>query len=266
MAKPIVILLDFDGTIVGDVEWLVNEKNLLQFMQIKSNGAYLVKDLAKGVIRPHFKYFITELRKRFPLVEFYIYTASEKFWAEFIIAKVERAIGIKFNRPIFTRNHCVFNNGHYTKQLHIVKPIIMKRLAMKYGTGGEYQSMVMIDNTPNVLNERQQQITCPSYDYEYPIHLLRHLPETFSYEKVSEFLGRLYVEFRFKKPPKNSQRFWSAYYQFISTKFHKAYKYNKSHAYLKDQYWKNLADAFIKSNISTMNSYEIKELAQGIHE
>ena len=115
-----------------------------------------------------------------------------------------------------------------------------------------------------VLNEYRQQVTCPSYDYAYPINILRNFPETFSIERTCDYLGRIYSDFRFKKPIKNSQRFWSEYYQFMATKYKKAYKHNKARVYLKDMYWETLTDALTKMNLSTMNSYELKDACQNI--
>jgi len=263
--RPIVFLLDFDGTIVGNVHWLVVEKNLLSNMatasqsKVKYMTSHILKDLRNGLIRPYFKYFMTTVKRKYPNAEFFIYTASEKKWAEFIIPKVERAVGVKFNRPILTRDNCAYREGYIVKSLDTVRPIISKRLQLKYGST-DMQSLVLVDNTRGVLAEHKQQITCPTYDMDYPIDVLRQLPESASIESVAHSLTSIHGSFKPATPIKNSMRFWSIYHRFLGDLYYKAYKNNKKSACSKDLYWKQLANILIENNISNMSSYELKEL------
>lgn len=260
--KPIVILLDFDGTLVGDVEWLATEFTIFQNYQsnslspkpVKYQTAYIAQDLDQGLIRPYLKEFLINVKQRYPQVEFFIYTASETEWAEFIIPRVEQKLGIKFHRPLFTRPQCICRQGMYYKSLESVRPVIYRRLAKTYRlkSPNELQSMILIDNTPNVLLEGRAQVLCPTYDYQYPVDLTRQIPMS----ALEVFINLLRPVVAPSKRFKNTQHFWFYFHRFMADLYLKSYKMNKP--YLKDTYWKRATDAFLETDLSKMDSYELK--------
>lgn len=92
---PLVVVLDLDGTIIGDITPQIVSWEICN--DIKSSGGgnfYKPKDLyAKlqgGIIRPYFAEFIKSLKKNIPNIEFFIFTASEKKWAMNIIGYIEK--------------------------------------------------------------------------------------------------------------------------------------------------------------------------------
>lgn len=256
--KPMVILLDFDGTLVGDVEWLASEYTLFQnqtiVKPIKYQPAYVAQDLDNGLIRPYLREFLLMSKERYPQMEFFVYTASETEWAEFIIPRVEQRLGIKFHRPFFTRAHCVLRQGSYIKSLDTVRPIIYKRLAKAYHMKSvtDIQSLILIDNTPNVLTDSRVQVVCPTYDYQYPVDLTRQIPMT----ALESFIPWLRPVVAPTKRFKNMQQFWFYFHRFMAELYIKSYNANKQ--FLRDQYWKRVTQAFSETDLSKLDSYELK--------
>jgi len=261
ISKPIVFLLDFDGTLVGDVEWLANEYTLFQNYNsgqvskvVKYQPAYLMQDLGQHMIRPYLKEFLLATKLKYPQIEFFIYTASDTEWAEFIIPRVEQKLGFKFNRPLFTRTHCICKNGSYIKSLDTVRGIVYKRLAKQYKlkTMNDIQSMILVDNTPHVLTDNRAQVLCPTYDYQLPVDLTRQIPVSM----LETFLPWLRPMIAPTKRFKTLQHFWYYFHRFMSELYLKACKMNKY--YLKDFYWKKMHDACSETDLSKFNTYELK--------
>ena len=256
--KPMVILLDFDGTLVGDVEWLASEYTLFQNQAVakpvKYQPAYVAQDLDNGLIRPHLREFLVMAKERYPQLEFFVYTASETEWAEFIIPRVEQRLGIKFHRPFFTRAHCLLRQGSYIKSLDTVRPVIFKRLAKAYHlkSAADIQSLILIDNTPNVLTDSRVQVVCPTYDYQYPVDLTRQIPMT-TLESFIPWLRPLVAP---TKRFKNMQQFWFYFHRFMAELYLKSYNANKQ--FLRDHYWKRVTQAFSETDLSKLDSYELK--------
>ena len=70
--------------------------------------------------------------KKYENIEIFIYTASIKSWANFLIPKIEKLVNYKFNRPILSREGYVnINNYPQIKSIEVVKPIIYKKLNIK---------------------------------------------------------------------------------------------------------------------------------------
>ena len=102
---PIVILLDLDNTIQGDISHQLQEYNLLELMRnnvpgcskLRQNKKDVMNDMRKGLLRPYFKRFIIKMKQRFPNVEFFVYTASESNWAHYIIKIIEQTLELNLN-------------------------------------------------------------------------------------------------------------------------------------------------------------------------
>lgn len=196
--SPIVIVLDIDGTIVGDITYQVCEWELLHSVQpskLKAFKQTLMRDLANGLIRPHFADFATSLRSYHENVELFIYTASDDKWAQFLIPCIEQVTGIAINRPIFSRKHCIPTGGSINKSLNDIAPTIHSRLKKKYGADLPpmklmMRSMCIIDNN-NVLTDAQHKcVLCPTYSYIHPYDVLKHIEEDVI-EKQQKTVSRL---------------------------------------------------------------------------
>jgi hypothetical protein len=174
--KPLVIILDVDGTLIGDIRQQIMVYDLHQSLKRidKKLNVMNVRDLqfklrSCGIVRPFFSRFVRKL----PNIEFFIYTASEKNWAHFLIPHIEKALNIKFHRPLFTREHCTVDEyGGYRKHMRVVFPLIVKTLKKKYPTltiSDLQDHVMMIDNNKDVFDEIDQQyvVQCPTYDYKF---------------------------------------------------------------------------------------------------
>jgi hypothetical protein len=175
--KPYIFILDIDGTLIGDISQQVMIYDIVQ--EIKKNRGIinfninnLIYKLKNGIIRPHLIQFINDIKKYYQHVEFFIYTASQKKWADFLIKIIEKSLGITFNRPIFTRNDCIYINGEYKKNLFRIKGRIINCLKKKYKDLlliDINNKLLMIDNSRVFQSvDNDSVIYCPTYSFKYP--------------------------------------------------------------------------------------------------
>lgn len=185
-----VVILDLDGTLIGRIGNAVCEYEIARLLDKDASGggshlralkASLVSRLRYGIIRPHVENFCKALP---PGVELFVYTASEQEWAAFIVPCVEAALDLKFNRPLFTRAHCVSINGDLKKSIRKVLPTIQRALKRKGYQSTKTQelfrtSVVLVDNTPGVLVdpvvEGSRLVVCPTYSYNYVYDVIRQV-------------------------------------------------------------------------------------------
>lgn len=176
-----VFVLDLDGTIVGDVQDILNDyymrteySNLLNKVtsRFKQHKKDVFAAFDNGLLRPYFiqfcKYITTD-----PQAVVYVYTASTQNWAAYLINVLEsyiaQKIGTKFRfeRPIFTRNHCHTNT--MMKCLQVILPMIKKRQKHHF-------NLIMVDNNPTLeRGESGYLLQCPSYDFSTPIDYMRSI-------------------------------------------------------------------------------------------
>lgn len=226
---PSIILLDIDGTIIGDITPQVMLYDLIN--TIKSHSCTksaqkvqcpsfptkeLQSKLRDGIVRPHFKGFVQEMQARG--VELFIYTASEKKWAEFIVKNIEVAYDIKFNRPLFTRNNCKLINGEYVKSLTHVAPAITKTLNKKFGKKFVVKDvlsriMVIDNNMVYAKSDSDRVVVCSTYKYRHPENLAQVLNKRI-FEAYSPAIHHTIDSFvDVYKPYKNFMRFEKQFYQ-----------------------------------------------------
>ena len=124
---PLVLLLDFDGTLVGRLNCAVCEYELLvrAHKGLRAFRDDLVARLRYGIIRPHVEAFLKAARSE---LEIFIFTASDARWASFVVPCVEAALGVKFNRPLLTRAHCLTAGERVVKSLDRVLPLVHRAL------------------------------------------------------------------------------------------------------------------------------------------
>ena len=179
----LVFLIDLDGTIQGDVSSQVKEFQIINELRkqhnckrIKHNKKGLDEDLRRGLIRPEFQTFIDYIKTT--NIELYIYTASDKQWALYLIPVLEKIIDYKFNRPIFTRDDCMIDEKNtYYKSIQHVHPVIFRNLKKKYSSlKKDALDIRLIDNN-YVLKpfELDKLIKCTTYNYTVICDPLRSL-------------------------------------------------------------------------------------------
>lgn len=186
---PYIFILDWDGTIVGNVTWQSQQHNLHNLLRkhgFKTNKQYQIPPAfypnAK-LVRPSFASFFKAMKKLYPDAQFYIYTASEKQWAYQEIAWVEKTHELEFNRPIFTRDDCTTDAaGSYRKSVARIFPRIMKSLSKKYNLSGSQRQyilenqLIIIDNNAVYTDRMDRLLLCPDYNYAVFENLLHGIP------------------------------------------------------------------------------------------
>lgn len=188
---PIIFVLDWDGTIAGKVDFQSQAFSLAQ--TLRKNG-FRPKPLPSvlqafspksKLIRPGFGSFIKAMERLYQgQVHFFIYTASEKTWANYEIGLVEKQFGIKFARPIFSREDCVVDQGgQYRKSIAKVYPRICRAVGKHRPLTTEERmymlenNVVMIDNNAVYTDRPDKMLLCPDYDYAVFENLIEMIPE-----------------------------------------------------------------------------------------
>lgn len=250
MESPLVIVLDLDGTIIGDIRHQITTYDI--HTKIKSAGGklqYGFKDykakLKGGIVRPFFCEFVRRLKQDIPFIEFFVYTASEQKWAIHIINQIEKTCSVKFNRPLFTRNDCIVTKTVLTKSLDKVKPRIAKTLKPKYGPINLENRILIVDNTNVFVKEDQPyQILCETYDFEYPENIgaiINHADYTKHHHIINQVLAE-HLGIFLVGP--NYLNFQDKFYRYYSSVLGKAMPTNKE--FTKDTFYKELRRAIVK--------------------
>ena len=210
--KPLVVLLDLDGTLAGKVNSVLCEYEVHNSIGSKGRSSKNIRDaivsrLRYGIIRPHVVDFCKGVADMGTGIELFVFTASENTWANFFVPCVESALGVRFNRPIFTRNHCVIKEyvttmtstsggggkggkgKMYGGGVNVLKSIVKLRPQIFRSLKGRYPGLqgpndlvdrvILVDNTPQVMadpRESARLVVCPTYNYSYVYDVLAQLP------------------------------------------------------------------------------------------
>jgi len=251
--EPIVLLLDLDQTIQGDVTPQLIEHHLIGHLNenvniskvsskktLRQNKHDVISDMRNGLLRPHFKRFIIKLKKRYKNVEFFIYTASEKEWAKYIVKIIEDTLKIKFQKRIFTRDDCLYDKDRkkFMKSIEHISPDIFKSLTRKYklkkDSFGKYQFKYihMIDNN-DILKEHEMKhlIRCEDYNKKIVIDYLRSIPKNIIEKHHNVICKRLY-----DRSSSDVIDFYKIHYNFLANSKEQADKFNRLH-YRGDNFW-----------------------------
>lgn len=240
--KPIVFVLDLDNTIIGNIEPQAREYELIKIINtslvqnnqraIPYKKSVLERELRGHIIRPHFARFVDNIN-RYENIELFIYTASTKDWANFVVPVIEKCINYKFKRPLLTRDDMIRGEQ---KSIENVRPKIYKSLRKKYLLKSQdaLTNILMIDNRRDVLLEKNMLVKCPDYEYSYPIDYLRNIPKKI----VKQYQGVI-ENYLFLNYSQNIYDFYAKYYKSLNktNEFYK--KYNKMQCNNgADNYWK----------------------------
>jgi hypothetical protein len=248
---PFVILLDLDNTIQGDIEPQLIESGLQKFLNVHNKSAkmknLIIKDMNKGLLRPHFKMFITNMRELYPNVEFFIYTASEDKWGKYIASIIESSLGITLNKFVFTRSHCLFKQeeNKYYKSISGISPKLFDLLKSKHKLTGKkntykFRHIYLIDNNEVLRSDESHHlIKCDDYKRKVIIDPLRNISSAI----FSENFGKIGMYLNYSKTPiMNIMKFFSIHY----TRLYKLYSIEK-HVDKNDTFWLNALEMFRKS-------------------
>jgi len=175
---PLIILIDLDGSCVSDVrpQLILYEMNNQIRKQNKKisifSNKYFIDKLNNGIIRSYFEKFLKKLKEHYSNIEYFIYTASEKNWANYLVPQIEKSINFKFNRPIFTRQNCLIVDNNMQKSVQHISPFLFNSLKKKYGKLRRKDlenNVLIIDNLKVYLKDDiNKMVICPTYDYKVP--------------------------------------------------------------------------------------------------
>jgi hypothetical protein len=262
-----VFILDLDGTIIGDciyqsemfkIYLILNKLGI----KIKINDILDVCYKEKSrLIRPYFGDFIRKMRENYKSVSFYIYTASEKVWAEKEIGIIEKNLNIKFNRPIFSRNDCIRVEDSINKRIEYKKSIELIRRKIKV----KNPEILIIDDKDVYIDNRERLIRCNIYNYKYFCNYWDNMPELREI-KNKIFLG--YLETLINNDRLNPTNMGITmktkvnYYRWLANKCESINRGNKK--YKNDKFWDIIARTIVDNRIVVFNEISVKFIENSI--
>ena len=193
-----VVVLDLDGTLIGDVSMILTEYNIISKL---TSEATAKRQTSKTLIDAmEYGNLLRQGVKRMlhtPGLEFFVYTASETQWAEMVIKALEKTTGARINRPLFTRKDCIVTQDMAVKKsLSFIKNRILLALKKKFKQNVNLEDrVVFVDNTPNVLLDQREmvyQVTCPTYKHIHVHDVVSNLSSkqiAMNKEYISRLLG-----------------------------------------------------------------------------
>lgn len=279
---PIVFILDWDGTIAGRVDFQSQAYSLAQ--SLRKNG-FKPKPLPSllqsfspksKLIRPGLLSFMQAMKSFYHQHEvfFFIYTASEKTWANYEINLVEKQFGIKFMRPIFTRDDCIVDQGgQYKKSLGKVFPRICRAISKTRPlTPPEKMyiienNLIIIDNNAVYTDRPDKLLLCPDYDYVVFENLLDMIPdESKNHPLVMQSILSLVNSGHLcPLPNSHSSDFMKDIthtYGWLASRCKSIVNSNK--VYENDDFWKHLRKLILQNGLYKFTPSIIKQLQDAI--
>ena len=279
---PYVFVLDWDGTIAGKVDFQSQQYGIYQalkqhgFKPAKMPVAPPAFSPNAKLIRPGFSSWMKAMQKVYPEAYFFIYTASEKQWAMQEIGWVERSHGIKFARPIFTRDDCtVDSSGNMRKSVGRIFPRMMTAIAKMSGRSKglhvtqrqailETQLMI-IDNNAVYTDRQDKLLLCPDYGYAVFENLLTTIPhEARAHPSIQQLIMALINSGYLCTLPSEADdgmRALAKQYGWLAAKCKSITITNES--YINDAFWKNLKKMIVSNQVKTFSTSIIRQLQEG---
>ena len=276
MDSPYIFILDLDQTIIGDCYYPVTRYTLFESMKKQGKKTPPLYKTAiphsysknSFLIRPGFANFIKEMQSHYKSVEFYIYTASMKNWALHEINWIEKALNIKFNRPIFTREDCIYDSNSYKKSLNKIMPRIWRSLK-KYTLTKEdrihimHNQVMIIDNSNVYVDFKEKLLLCPNYNYiafEDILDGLTNISESMLLSFVNQ--GLVCPSLLKKDGDTDIVQAMATRYNWMANKCTSIATGNE--IYKKDQFWRRLRKLITTYKIKTFSSEIIKKLQAAV--
>jgi len=253
-----VFIIDLDGTIIGDCIYqaeIYKISLILNKLKIKIKINEILEDCYKEktkLIRPYFKLFIEKMREYYPNSYFYIYTASQKNWAEKELMIIEKVLKIKFNRPIFTRNNCQIIKKD--DKIDIRKSIesIKKKIKIRN------PEILIIDDNDVYMDNNDKLIKCNYYNYKYFCNYWDYIPiDKITNKIVLNYLQTLIKNNRLNPViEKKTMKQQINHYDWLYQKCNEVNKTNKK--YKDDDFWLRLTKVILENKITSFNQSTIK--------
>ena len=269
---PYVFILDIDGTIVGRVDYQSQQHTL--HTVLKQSGFKPVKQHPippafysnAKLVRDGLTSFIRGMQKQYGIhdIHFFIYTGSEKVWANQEIAWIEKTHGIKFARPIFARDDCIDSGGNIRKSITKIWPRVLRAVGSRNPLILQNQTMI-IDNNAIYIDHMDKLLLCPDYSYFHFENLLHGIPmEARKHPNVDKLIlsfinqGLLCPYIETLQNKKNSKKSDSEFEVNGMRSLAKQYKWlaakckaiaDTNDQYTKDKFWHNLKKLIIENDI-----------------
>lgn len=278
---PYVFVLDIDGTIIGNCSYQTQQYSLLTALKKmgykvpsvnKCSHAYSPHQL---LVRKGLASFVTAMRKMYSNVHFFIYTASQKDWAQQEISWIEKQHGIRFNRPLFARPDCVVDGaGNFRKSLQKILPRIMRALSKRGGkpltrTEQNYiveNQLMIVDNNAVFLDRSDRLLLCPDYAFTLFEPLVDMIPtEAMSNPSVQQHVLSLINQGLVCPSPQgvtDRTEMLANQYVWLAKQCHSIAESNT--VYKADDFWLYLAKIIMKNNIRTYSPTIIQQLQKGV--
>ena len=264
--EPVVFILDLDGTIIGDCAYQViihNIEDVARQNKIKTNSKDMLVNCyneSSKLIRPYFKHFINTMKTHFSNSQFYIYTASEKSWANKEISMIEKTHGFKFNRPLFTREDCIVDSyGMYKKSVKKILPRIVK--ANKNGNISS-ENILVIDNNKVFIDFNKNMIECPTYNYTHFCDIWEKIDKNDTLDtSLSRMVSNLVLTnkaCKYSNCKNTDDKKIELKHKWMYKKYKKLNKMNKP--FEKDVFWKRLANAIVDKNVKSFDRNSVEML------
>ena len=269
---PFIIILDIDHTIIGTVNQLCKEREVLEYIYnlckknglekcIRQNNVDMQKELKDGLLRPYINEFIHFCNNKFKNVEVFFYTnSSYNYTNTFLATNVKKALKVKVNKPFFTRENSMNINGVTKKSLVNIFPFIIKSLVKKYPIMKNEKNIDYIINTrfvfiddikENTFEYVNRQIICPKYEYRYYndipeklINKYKMKPEIFNNKQTLDYLHNMNIPIYNKHGNIHQKN-----KDFIELWKKQQKKYSEV-SKVKDEYFKDLIKEFSKKSVS----------------
>lgn len=276
---PFIFVLDWDGTIAGKVDFQSQAYSLAQVL--RKNG-FRPKPLPSvlqafspksKLIRPGFGGFIKAMERMYQgQVHFFIYTASEKSWANYEINLVEKQFGIKFARPIFSREDCVVDQGgQYRKSIAKIYPRICRAVGKQRPMTSEERiymlenNLVLIDNNAVYTDRPDKLLLCPDYDYAIYENLIDMIPDDAkTHPVVTQLVLSLINSGHMcpipQAPADDFMKELTHNYSWIASRCKSLVNANK--LYENDDFWKHLRKLIIQNGLRRYTPSIIKQLQE----
>lgn len=243
MTEPLIVTIDIDGTIIGNItpqviEWqFIKKYNNYNVRHFKNQ---LISLLQEYLIRPGMKDFVHKLKEKHSNVHLFLYTASEHKWANFLVPCIEQALDYKFNRPIFTRNHMVVDKktGFPKKSLERILPQIQKSLQNQ---SINIKQCIIVDNNKTLIDsEMNRLVFCQTYDYVVYQDPLRYINVNQVKKHLPSIIESLKINLNFNDLKLSDiNMFYAQYYNIVS-------KFLIINCERKDDLWKGMYDSLHK--------------------
>ena len=267
MSNYLIIILDLDNTIIGNCCYQADLYNLQKIQKKYKmkiiNNINVSYNKKCNLLRPHFKYFYENIKKIYENVYIYIYTASEKNWANIEVKMIEKNLDIEFDKPIFTRDDCIIDSKkEYKKVINKIIPKIKRNI--KDDIEDIKNNLLIIDNNDTFIDYKTNFLLCKSYDFIHYIDIWKNINN--DYHKNSEltnYIIRLINNNKIHKYVNINDKNLENIYKWKYKKYKKINKTNKK--FIKDTFWKDLTDIIIDNKFKKFNKDTIYYLQKKLN-